>query len=150
VQAGFDAGGHLGHLVALAAAGLVTVFGMWWVYFDRPGHEVLASQRSGFVWGYGHYLIFGAAAAVGAGIAVNVDVIASHAAISPRAAAWSMAVPVAIYLLCVWLLHRRPGTRDRRTVAFPAAAAAVLLAPLVPGPLTVIALVMVALVAVTG
>ena len=42
---------------------------MWWVYFDRPVHDLLTSVRKAFVWGYGHYFIFASAAAVGAGLA---------------------------------------------------------------------------------
>ncbi|HKD98591.1 MAG TPA: low temperature requirement protein A, partial [Micromonosporaceae bacterium] len=71
IQVAFDAGGQRRELFELTAAGLVTVFGMWWLYFDRPGHEVLASASSGFFWGYGHYLVFASIAAVGAGVAVT-------------------------------------------------------------------------------
>ena len=57
---------------------------MWWMYFDRPVHDLLTSLRKAFVWGYGHYFVFAAAAAVGAGLAVNVDYVAHHAKISGR------------------------------------------------------------------
>ena len=51
---------------------------MWWIYFDRPVHDLLASLRTAIVWGYGHYVVFAAAAAVGAGLAVAVDQAAHH------------------------------------------------------------------------
>jgi low temperature requirement protein LtrA len=149
IQSAFDAGGHRGSLLGLSAAGLITVYAMWWIYFDRPGEEVLGSLRSGFGWGYGHYLIFAAAAAVGAGIVVNVAVVEGDATISGRVAAWTVAVPVAIYLACVWLLHRKPGEHRGRYLAFPVVAALVLATPLLPAALAWIAALTVALVAIT-
>ena len=67
IQTGFDTGGERGDLLVLSVSGLVTVFAMWWIYFDRPGEELLRTARSGFFFGYGHYFVFAAAAAVGAG-----------------------------------------------------------------------------------
>ena len=61
-----------------------------------------------------------------------------------------MAIPVAIYLACVWLLHQRPGESLVRSVAFPVAAALVLITPLLPEPLLFMAGVVVVLVAVTN
>ncbi|GAB4003037.1 hypothetical protein GCM10029992_43130 [Glycomyces albus] len=65
---------ELGHdqtqVLVIAAAGLVTVFSMWWLYFDRPAHDLLTNLRMSFRWGYGHYVVFGSAAAVGAGLEV--------------------------------------------------------------------------------
>jgi len=148
VQTAFDAGAHRGTLLSLAAAGLVIVFGMWWLYFDTPGHEVLANASNGFVWGYGHYLIFGAAAAVGTGIAANVDVDLHAGHLSGRAAGYAVAVPVGVYLASLWLLHRRPGWRDVRAWALTLGALATLAAPLLPGGIAVIAAIVAVLVIV--
>jgi low temperature requirement protein LtrA len=150
IQTGFDTGGERRELLTLSVAGLVTVFGMWWIYFDRPGEEVLRTAASGFRFGYGHYFVFAAAAAVGAGITVEVDTIAGHADLSHQAASFTVAIPVAIYLACVWLLHQRPGELLVRSVAFPVAAALVLITPLLPEPLLFMAGVVVVLVAVTN
>ena len=57
IQTGFDAGGERGQLLVLSVSGLVIVFAMWWVYFDRPGEELLRTARSGFFFGYGHYFV---------------------------------------------------------------------------------------------
>ena len=73
VQAALASGEALSALVPLIVGGLLIVYSMWWVYFDRPVHDLLTSLRKAIVWGYGHYLVFAAAAAVGAGLAVSVD-----------------------------------------------------------------------------
>ncbi|MBB5869273.1 low temperature requirement protein LtrA [Allocatelliglobosispora scoriae] len=143
IQAGLDVGGRLGELVVIAASGLVVVFGMWWVYFDRPAHERLGqTDRTSFLWGYGHYVVFASAAAVGAGLAVAAD-SATHAAhLSERGAAFAVAIPVAVYLCSVWLLQVRPRNR----VVYLAASVLALLTPLSPIALPLLALVVAALV----
>ena len=56
------------------------------------------TSRAGIVWGYGHYLVFGSAAAVGAGLAVNVDFLTHHqAAVGPGGRRRS--IPVALFLV---------------------------------------------------
>jgi hypothetical protein len=52
--------------------------------------------------------VFGSAAAVGAGLAVNVDYLTHQAAIGPRASAAAFTIPVALFLLAVWALQVRP------------------------------------------
>jgi low temperature requirement protein LtrA len=136
-------------LLVAAAAGIVVVFAMWWVYFDRSAVPLLRRLRTSMLWGYGHYFIFASAAAVGAGIAVTVDEVAGKAHLSHVAAGYALAVPVAVYLTAVWLLHVRPHQRGPVTVAFPAAVVLVLLAPFGPLPPVTIALVTAGLVAVT-
>jgi low temperature requirement protein LtrA len=144
-QGALDAGDGTGHRLVLAGAGLVIVFGMWWLYFDRSAGELLTSRRMAFLWGYGHYLIFASAAAVGAGLAAAVD---GH--LSARAAGLAVAVPVAVYLVTVWVLHICPYQRGVVALAYPAAALLVLLAALSPVAVPLIAAVLAALVAVTS
>jgi low temperature requirement protein LtrA len=148
-QVAFDQGGNRAKLFGLAGAGLVILFSLWWLYFDRLGQEVLASTRFEFVWGYGHYFIFASAAAVGAGAQLNVslDEHATHA--SAQTVAYAMAVPVAVYLVTVWAVHRRPNNPELRNLSFLLAAVLVLISPLVPGSITMIAVVLAALVVVT-
>lgn len=102
---------------------------MWWLYFDRPAPGLIASLRTAFVWGYGHYLVFASAAAVGAGLAVAVDRVSGVAHLSRAEVGYAVALPVAVFVLSVWLLQAR-----RRGIAFPAAAALILLGPLTPVP----------------
>ncbi len=93
--------------------GLLVVYSFWWLYFERPGHEVLTSPRAAFLWGYGHYFVFGAAAAVGAGLAVSVDHVTHQGEISDVAAGAAVAVPVAVYLVCLWFAPCPSGAHGR-------------------------------------
>ncbi|WP_250004867.1 low temperature requirement protein A [Actinoplanes sp. M2I2] len=149
VKTGLAEGEHLVELAAVAASGLVLVFALWWLYFDRPARRLTSTPRVTLVWGYGHYLIFAAAAAVGAGLGVVVDYETHHAEVSGVVAGYAIAVPVVVFLLAVWLLHVRPAQTGAWLSTYPITAALVLLAPLGPAPVTVIALLLVALVVLT-
>ncbi len=141
-------------LVALVLGGLITMFAMWWLYFDAPAQQFLShSNRDAFIWGYGHIAIFASAAAVGAGLALTIDMLkhdhgapGSHA-ISMTTAGLSVAVPVAAYLVSVALLVLRPLKRPRAYgVAFGVTAALVIAAAWTPCPILVIGGLMAALV----
>jgi low temperature requirement protein LtrA len=149
VRTGLDGGEYVGDLLWLAGAGLVIVFTLWWLYFDRSAHGLLTSLRTSMLWGYGHYLIFASAAAVGAGLAVAVDFDIHHAEISRTLAGYAVAAPTAIYLVLVWLLHILPHLRGPMIVAYPVAAVLILLAPFGPAPVQVIAVVLAVLLATT-
>jgi low temperature requirement protein LtrA len=129
IQAALASGEALSALVPVIAGGLLILFSMWWIYFDRPVHDLLSSLRRALVWGYGHYVVFASAAAVGAGLAVSVDQVAGRAHISAELAGAAVAIPVAIFLLCLWWLHDRPGYRGTRALG-PVVASLVLLTPL--------------------
>jgi low temperature requirement protein LtrA len=149
VQTALDAGQVSAGVLLVAASGLVIVFAMWWLYFDQPAEELLTSQRRAFQWGYGHLLIFASAAAVGAGLAVEVDVVTAHSPLSAAGGAAAVGVPVAAYLLSVWVLHIRPHHRGRaQDLAFPATALLVLGAAAL-GALPLIALLLAGLTAVS-
>ncbi|PXY21665.1 low temperature requirement protein A [Prauserella sp. PE36] len=148
IQEGIETGEHTGALVSLAAAGLVIMFSMWWLYFERPGQQRLTSFRGAFLWGYGHLFIFGSAAAVGVGIEVAVDYDTHVAHISSVPAAMATTVPLAIFLLSVWLLHIGPRNECRPiAIGFPVAVVLVLAASFGPAPVHVAAGIVAALVA---
>ena len=128
IQSALDAGAVLSQLIPIIIGGLLIVYSMWWVYFDRPVHDLLTSIQKAFVWGYGHYFVFASAAAVGAGLAVAVDAATHTAKIGPVGAGMAVAIPVATYLLCLWVLHDRPEYRETRAFG-PIAAVLVLLTP---------------------
>ncbi|WP_232792295.1 low temperature requirement protein A [Actinacidiphila yeochonensis] len=115
VRTAFDEHRGTGTLSLVAAGGLLTVFAMWWLYFARPAHTLLATTHKGpgrrFRWAYGHYLIFASAAAVGAGLAVSADEVTHRADIPPQAAGAMVAVPAAVFLTTTWALHLRPHRR---------------------------------------
>jgi low temperature requirement protein LtrA len=147
VQVGVDEGDALGAILTIAASGAVVTFAMWWLYFALPAERLLTSNRESFVWGYGHYVIFASAAAVGAGLAVAVDGVTHHTELGGAGTAAAVTVPVAVFLLSTWFLHVRPHGRGLVDDAgFPAAAALVLLATLTPVALPLTALVLVGLV----
>jgi low temperature requirement protein LtrA len=128
VQAALASGEALSPLLPIIVGGLLIAYSMWWMYFDRPVHDLLTSLRKAITWGYGHYFIFASAAAVGAGLAVSVDQATHHAKVSAAGAGAAVAVPVAIFVLCLWFLHDRPEYRQTRWFG-PIAAGLVLLTP---------------------
>jgi low temperature requirement protein LtrA len=135
IQTALDAHAALGDLATTAAGGLLTVFGIWWLYFAKEAQQLLTSLRAGIVWGYGHYLVFASAAAVGSGLAVNVDLVTHHAALDARPAAAAFTVPVALFLLAVWALQVRPHHLGGWHGALvPATAVLVLASTLAPEP----------------
>jgi low temperature requirement protein LtrA len=129
VQSAVSSGDALVTFAPIVGGGLVIACSMWWVYFDRPAHDLLTSLPKAIVWGYGHYFIFASAAGVGAGLAVAVDQATGRTAIGAVATGAAIAVPVAIFLLSLLVLHDRPEHRWSRVYG-PAAAILVLLTPL--------------------
>jgi len=150
IQTALEDDAALADLATTAAGGLLTVFGMWWLYFSKEAHEFLITLRAGIVWGYGHYLVFASAAAVGAGLAVNVDYLTDHAAIGARGAAAAFAIPVAVFLLAVWALQVRPHHLGQwHTALVPATAVLVLASTLTPEPILVTGLLVAAMIGVS-
>jgi len=119
-------------LVSIAVSGLVLLFTLWWLYFSEPAAEGLVAHRNrSYIWGYGHYGIYAALAAIGAGLEVGVKSATHHAHASEIVAGYALAIPLAAFILLLWLLHK-PIVEE---VAIPPvatfiAAGAVLLAPL--------------------
>ncbi|MFE0703236.1 low temperature requirement protein A [Streptomyces sp. NPDC058872] len=107
VKTGVVENDALDELLPIAAGGLLLVFSAWWIYFVVPAHDRLTSSRQGFVWGYGHYLIFSSAAAIGAGLEVAVEQAVGEVPLSTLAASAAVTIPSAVFLLSVWLLHAR-------------------------------------------
>ncbi|MFI1168647.1 low temperature requirement protein A [Streptomyces sp. NPDC020801] len=96
-----------GEVLPIAAGGLLTVFSAWWIYFTVPIHTHLRSNRQSFLWGYGHYLIFASAAAIGAGLEVAVEQAVGSTHLAVLAASAAVTLPTALYLITVWALHSR-------------------------------------------
>ncbi|BAC71395.1 hypothetical protein SAVERM_3683 [Streptomyces avermitilis MA-4680 = NBRC 14893] len=107
VKSAVDEHNALGELLPIAIGGLLIVFAAWWIYFVVPIHGHLRSNRESFLWGYGHYLIFGSAAAIGAGLEVAVEEAVGKAHVSTLTASAAVTLPTALYLLTVWVLHSR-------------------------------------------
>ena len=106
IQEALTAGGLSVPLITLACGALVLIAAMWWAYFKHNAAEERDLQHdTAFLWGYGHYIIFAAVAAVGAGLNVAADLTHQEAEIGSITAALIVAVPVAIYLVAAWLVN---------------------------------------------
>jgi low temperature requirement protein LtrA len=157
IQSAFDAGEEVARLIMIAAGGLLTVFAMWWLYFDQPTDGSLRRfwrgeaglRESPFLFGYGHLFIFASAAAVGGGLEIAVDYATHHTEISAHQAAAMIAGPVALFLVCIWILrftlHQTPALK---TVMYAIAIALVLASIALSDPVLPIGLVAAALVTV--
>jgi low temperature requirement protein LtrA len=138
VQAAAAGTGLSASLAVVATSGLVLLFALWWSYFDRPAAEGLrASPRSAFGWGYWHLLVFASLAAVGTGLQVVAETVDHHGSLSERAAALTLAVPVALFLVVLGVLHswiyRYRG--ERAVARFAATALLMVLAAVATPPL---------------
>lgn len=156
VQAALADTGVTPHLVVLGLSGLVLLVGLWWTYFLEPAGDGLAQHRQwSYFWGYGHYLLFAALAAVGAGLEVAVEAISHHLETSDLVIGYAVAIPVAIVLVVIWVVHAPFGRAEIPAGVLLPGAGLVLLAPLavdvvgVAGVVAAIALVVALIVAVT-
>ncbi len=121
---------------------------MWWIYFAKPAAPRLVSNRVAFPWGYVHYVVFAAAAAVGAGVGVMVDHVTDRAHISDVAAAAAFTVPVVLYVLAVHSSRRSlPARTPTASVAFVVAVVLVAAATFTGQPVLLTGLVLAVLVA---
>jgi low temperature requirement protein LtrA len=92
--------------VTIAVSGLVLLFAVWWLYFLEPAGEGLHARRNGsYLWGYGHYGIFAALAALGASIEVAVEDTGHHLPASSLVISYAVAVSVGVFLVLLWLVH---------------------------------------------
>jgi low temperature requirement protein LtrA len=155
VGSAFNGGVHFGRLASVSVGALLIAFAMWWLYFDMPLEKMAEAARrdfsahlyGAFRWGYGHYLVFAGAAATGAGVAVSVARITAHSHLSRIGTALACTVPVACYLLAVWVLHApfKPPT-VLRNFGPPVGIVAILLSALSPQPVLLTGLILAVLV----
>ena len=102
------------NLLFLILGGLLVVYAMWWLYFSETEHKAFdGGMFTGFLWGYGHLIIFGACAAIGAGLAVGVDFVTDHTEISRTLANASISVPAAIFIMALWVVHEQFHNRGK-------------------------------------
>ena len=147
IQMAIAAGGVSAGLLGVAIGGLAIVLGLWWSYFKHPanvgGQERI---RSAFEWGYGHYVVFAAVAALGAGLQVATDTTHAATAIASSTAALTVGVPLVVYLVATAILHRDAVSRrfaSRLGIAGTLILAAGLAATWIGVPLAVLAMALV-------
>ena len=101
-------------LITVAAAGLLLVIALWWSYFKHSAtEEIRQSLPWTFVWALAHYLIFAAVAALGAGLQVAIGTLTHSTHVTPAFAAFTVAIPVTIYILVLALLSTRSSGERR-------------------------------------
>jgi low temperature requirement protein LtrA len=118
-------------LVVVAGSGLMLLFALWWLYDLEPSADGLSTRRGrAFLWGYGHYGVFAALAALGSGLEVAVRQTEAHDALDAVGAGYAVAVPTAAFFVMLWVSHSPilPRSPVRPSILF-GAAALVLLAP---------------------
>lgn len=101
VQAGITEAGLTPELLMLAAGGLLLLFGVWWTYFLGGDEAGLTTMRTALTWGYGHYLVFAAIAALASGLEVAVQVAEHTAHVPPIVAGLAVAVPLVVFLVVI-------------------------------------------------
>jgi low temperature requirement protein LtrA len=89
--------------VVIIASGVVLAAALWWAYFLIPSRTVLERwpQRT-FAWRYAHLPIFGAIAAVGAGLRVAAASVEEEN-LSVAGVALAVAIPVAVLVLLIFV-----------------------------------------------
>ena len=136
-------------LICMAIAGVAILFCMWWIYFDHEAAPRMSSVRATFLWGYGHYVVFAAAAAAGAGLVVAVSYRRELTeGLGGPVAALAVSAPVAIYVGAIGLLHAHPGRPGIVGWSTGIAAVVIVADAFVPGSLFLTAAILAVLVAV--
>ena len=138
----------LAPLIGIAALTLIVTASLWWIYFWPPHHVAIGSLRSSLQYGYGHYVIFASAAALSAGIELEIDVITGKSAIPAPWASFAYTIPIAVFILGVWVLAIRRCRDAVVNVVVPVGALLVLIDPIVPVPIALTAVILIVVVAV--
>jgi len=132
-------------LALLAISALCVVFALWWLYFNKQEHlETLnpGCYHRSIIWAYGHYFIFMAGSAVGAGYAVLVDELAQaqqNQTINQYAIVL-IAVCVATYMFGLWFVRDRFALHDISQWVLPVFGSLILLTPFMPFSLALLTL----------
>ncbi|MFS0853040.1 low temperature requirement protein A [Microbacterium sp. 179-I 3D4 NHS] len=134
--------------VSISVLTLVVTASLWWIYFWPEHHRALGSLSRSLRYGYTHYFVFAAAAAFSAGVEVEIDVLTGHSDLSPQAASFTITIPIALFLLGVWLVALRRSADRVVNVVVPVGAVLVLLDPILPVPVALTALIVAGIVVV--
>lgn len=94
-------------ILGMVAATLIVAFALWWFYFDTLSPEALEGYNfAAFVWGYGHYFVYAAIAAVGVGLRISIDAAVGQSHIGSEAGVVLTAMSTAIVLAALFVLAR--------------------------------------------
>jgi low temperature requirement protein LtrA len=127
-----DGGGVSPSLVTIAAAGLVVIFALWWLYFLEPVGPGLAHNRNrAFLWGcFGQYGVFATLAGLAAGLEVAIAQTGNQTRLSSIAVTYAVAIPVGVFLMLLWAVSAVVGRLVIRPVVILSGVAVILLVPL--------------------
>ncbi|RLJ41340.1 low temperature requirement protein LtrA [Litoreibacter meonggei] len=94
-------------LLWLAVLSAVISFSLWGLYFTDEDHLSGDEMGHALLWGYGHFVLFAAGAATGAGMLVMLQVVDHSAHVELRVAVLATAIPIAVYVGTLWLIRDR-------------------------------------------
>ncbi|MEU4673650.1 low temperature requirement protein A [Amycolatopsis sp. NPDC023774] len=137
-----------GRLIGIAALTLIATAALWWIYFWPPHHHAIKNVTSSLAYVYGHFFIFAAAGAFSAGIEVEIDVLTGHTALHQPYASFAYTIPLAVFVLGIWVLAIRRHADRVVNTALPLAGLLVLVDPLIPIPFALTAAILAGAVAV--
>ena len=140
----------VGALSTLAALVLIIAAALWWIYFWPEHHHCVDGLGRSLHYGYTHYVVFAAAAAVSVGVELQIDQLTHAGHLGPIGTGYALAVPIAVFLLGMWWVAIGPQADRVVRAAVPSAALVILIDPLLPTPVLSTAVVHIALVAVRG
>ena len=98
-------------LVMVGLGSMLLVLCLWWIYYLLPSGEALHHHRErAWTWGYAHFFVFAALAAMGAGLEVVADTLAPGKvtpgdAAAPGYAMLSVALPMTVFIVLITGLH---------------------------------------------
>ena len=111
--------------------------------------EAIDRPQFSYFWGYGHWFLFAAIAAVGSGLEVAVEATTHAPEIGVVAVGFALAIPVAVFFVLLYVLHRPLVDRAEvpAAVLLPAAVLELLVplaAPALGVPATVVLIALIA------
>nr|WP_240897679.1 low temperature requirement protein A [Kineococcus vitellinus] len=109
--------------------GLLLLFCLWWLYFERPDDHLGSSRWWPFAWSYLYLFLFASVAAVGAGLSLVIEETAHPGAVGAGTATLAVALPYSACLLSLWGVHVRRTDGLLQRLGVPAAVLVVLLVP---------------------
>lgn len=125
--------------------GFVVTCALWWIYVWPAHHHLIGADLR---YGYGHYVIYAAAGALAAGRELEIDVVTGHSALHEAWASFALTIPIAGFMLTIWVLAYLPVGGPWVNIAVPTAAVVMLIDPLLPVPPALSALFLAAVVVV--
>lgn len=132
----FQAMSKSGHwtldIILIAVCATIVPFVLWWLYFCEEENLSSEERNHVFLWGYGHYIIFASAAAIGAGFAALIDASGDHPHGDPNAARWVISTSIALYMFGLWFIRDRHVIHKKSASLLLMFAVLILLTPLLP------------------